>query len=135
MAFKLLLAARRDDHISHLRRQEAAQPPHAVFPETRTTFLRTRPGYRSVFQDRRFLLTDSVRSFGEIRERQSNRTMARASICIICVTGLAAVLAVIATGISTGWQREHRTSQLREVRPFERGLSIPSRLASAQVSP
>jgi hypothetical protein len=61
--------------------------------------------------------------------------MARASICIICVTGLAAVLAVIATGISTGWQREHRTSQLREVRPFERGLSIPSRLASAQVSP
>jgi phage tail tape-measure protein len=41
----------------------------------------------------------------------------------------------IATGISTGWQREHRTSQLREVRPFERGLSIPSRLASAQVNP
>ncbi len=61
--------------------------------------------------------------------------MARASICIICVISLAAVLAVIATGISTGWQRERRTSQLREVHPFERGLSIPSRLASAQVSP
>ena len=104
------------------------------FPETRTTFRRTRPGYRSVSEDLRFLLTDWCVASKEYAT-QSNRTMARASICIICVIGLAAVLAVIATGISTSWQREHRTSQLREVRPFERGLNIPSRLASAQVSP
>ena len=29
MAFKLLLASRRNDQISHLRRQEAPQPAHA----------------------------------------------------------------------------------------------------------
>ena len=29
MAFELLLAARRNDQISHLRRQEAPQPAHA----------------------------------------------------------------------------------------------------------
>jgi hypothetical protein len=61
--------------------------------------------------------------------------MVRASIFIICVIGLAAVLAVIATSISAGWQREHQTSQFRDVRPFERGLSIPSRLVSAQMAP
>jgi hypothetical protein len=59
----------------------------------------------------------------------------RASIGIIFVLGLAAVLAVIATAISTQWQRDHRTSQSREVLPFERGLSIPSRLANAQAAP
>ena len=46
----------------------------------------------------------------------------------------AAVLAVIATGISTQWQREHGTSQLRELPSFERGLGTHSRLASAQVA-
>ena len=30
MAFKLFLAPRRDDQISHLRRQEAPQPAHAL---------------------------------------------------------------------------------------------------------
>jgi NADH:ubiquinone oxidoreductase subunit K len=61
--------------------------------------------------------------------------MVRASIFVICVIGLAAVLAVIATGISAGWQREHQTSQLRDVRPFHPGLNTPSRLASAEVAP
>ena len=46
----------------------------------------------------------------------------------------AAVLAVIATGISTQWQREHGTGQLRELPSFERGLGTHSRLASAQVA-
>jgi hypothetical protein len=59
----------------------------------------------------------------------------RASIGIIFVLGLAAVLAVIATAISAQWQRDHRTSQSREVLPFEQGLSIPSRLANAQAAP
>ena len=40
------------------------------FPETRTTFRRTRPGYRSVSEDLRFLLTDSVCSFGGIRDTE-----------------------------------------------------------------
>ena len=60
--------------------------------------------------------------------------MIRASICIICVLGLAAVLAVVATAVSRGWQREHRTSQSREMPPFERSHGTPSRLASASCS-
>jgi hypothetical protein len=59
----------------------------------------------------------------------------RASIGIVCVLGLAAVLAVIATAITSQWQRDHRTSQSHEVHPFERGLSTPSRFASAQAAP
>ena len=58
----------------------------------------------------------------------------RALIGVVCVLGFAAVLAVIATAISTQWQREHGTSQLRELPSFERGLGTHSRLASAQVA-
>jgi hypothetical protein len=61
-------------------------------------------------------------------------TMIRASIWTSWTIALAAVLAVIATGISTQWQREHGTSQLRELPSFERGLGTHSRLASAQVA-
>ena len=61
--------------------------------------------------------------------------MVRASIFVICVIGLAAVLAVIATDISAGWQREHQTSQLRDVRPSHPGLNTASRLAIAEVAP
>ena len=60
--------------------------------------------------------------------------MIRASIWTTWTIALAAVLAVIATGISTQWQREHGTSQLRELPSFERGLGTHSRLASAQVA-
>ena len=62
------------------------------------------------------------------------RTMTRTPICIIGILGLAAVLAVIATYISTAWQREEMRSQFREM-PFGRGLSTPSRLASVPVPP
>jgi hypothetical protein len=41
--------------------------------------------------------------------------MIRASIYIASITALAAVLAVIATGITTQWQREHRPTQLVRV--------------------
>jgi len=57
--------------------------------------------------------------------------MERASMFVICVIGLAAVLAVIATGISAGWQREHQTSQLRDVRPFHPGLTLMRDMESA----
>jgi hypothetical protein len=38
--------------------------------------------------------------------------MIRASIHIASITALAAVLAIIATGITMQWQREHRATQL-----------------------
>jgi hypothetical protein len=38
--------------------------------------------------------------------------MIRASIYIASITALAAVLAIIATGITMQWQREHRATQL-----------------------
>ncbi len=38
--------------------------------------------------------------------------MIRASVYIASITALAAVLAIIATGITTHWQREHRATQL-----------------------
>ena len=38
--------------------------------------------------------------------------MMRASIYIASITALAAVLAIIATGITVQWQREHRATQL-----------------------
>jgi hypothetical protein len=60
--------------------------------------------------------------------------MIRASIWTTWTIALAAVLAVIATGISTQWQREHGTGQLRELPSFEMGLGTHSRLASAQVA-
>jgi hypothetical protein len=37
--------------------------------------------------------------------------MIRASIYIASITALAAVLAIVATGITMQWQREHRTRQ------------------------
>ena len=41
--------------------------------------------------------------------------MIRASIYVASITALAAVLAIIATGITAQWQREHRTTQLVKV--------------------
>jgi hypothetical protein len=38
--------------------------------------------------------------------------MIRASVFIASITALAAVLAIIATGITTQWQREHRATQV-----------------------
>jgi len=38
--------------------------------------------------------------------------MIRTSLYIASITALAAVLAIIATGITTQWQREHRATQL-----------------------
>ena len=38
--------------------------------------------------------------------------MIRASIYIASITALAAVLAVVATAITTQWQLEHRTTQI-----------------------
>ena len=37
--------------------------------------------------------------------------MIRASIYIASITALAAVLAIVATGITMQWQREHRATQ------------------------
>jgi len=41
--------------------------------------------------------------------------MIRASIYIASTIALAAVLAIIATGITTQWQQEHRTIQLVKI--------------------
>ena len=60
--------------------------------------------------------------------------MTRTPIFIIGILGLAAVLAVIATYISTALQREEMRSQFRET-PFGRGLSTPEPLASVPVPP
>jgi hypothetical protein len=38
--------------------------------------------------------------------------MIRTSLYIASITALAAVLAIIATGITAQWQREHRPTQL-----------------------
>jgi hypothetical protein len=47
--------------------------------------------------------------------RLRGKSMRRASIYIASTIALAAVLAIIATGITTQWQQEHRTTQLVKI--------------------
>ncbi len=51
--------------------------------------------------------------------------MIRVSICIVSITALAAVLAIIATGITAQWQRAHRTTQLVRAANLPATMAVP----------
>ncbi len=51
--------------------------------------------------------------------------MIRASICIVSITALAAVLAIIATGVTAQWQRAHRTTQLVRAANLPATIAVP----------